>query len=598
MSDATKTLKGSATRLLLPTNLVSTIAGLSAGVYAASTVHIPSQTVTRFLAFIVVTILFLLVVASRRVSTALGMLKALERGHAATTPENLTRAVHEVRKFSDFVFWMDLQHWALAGLGISGIYKALVPEVTWGMATHILMVAAVFAPLSTVLSQPMTVMRCREVVERLAALGLSPLQLMEVAPAKRLHLRQRLLLFTAVTVIVPAIITADLSQQLAHSAQERMVAATKEDRAQVGAAVRHEALVKMSGLGLALLALAFLAAYGAGTMVGKPMQRVAEQAGLIEQGSLVGSGLVAAEDEVWAVSSAFARLHAHLVTVISQLRRAGMQIGSTTEQIVATSSKYEGGAAEQASSLNETSATTEELARSAKQIAENAAEVSELASKTLSASRDGQMSAQSFSFSVSRMREDNQAIAHSVVRLNKRVQQIGKIVTFINGVADKADLLALNAELEGTKAGEVGGGFALVAAEMRRLAENVLESTKEIELLIEEIRDATRDAVSATEAGVVATDGGLKQAISVTANLEEIATQAEHAFESVKAISMATAQQQAGTDQLADAMFDILRLTQTTLTASKQVASANVELSSIAKDLQVVVDRFRLTEDS
>ena len=75
---------------------------------------------------------------------------------------------------------------------------------------------------------------------------------------------------------------------------------------------------------------------------------------------------------------------------------------------------------------------------------------------------------------------------------NKRVQQIGKIVEFINGVADKSDLLALNAELEGTKAGEVGRGFSLVAAEMRRLAENVLESTKEIEGLIEEIREATQ----------------------------------------------------------------------------------------------------------
>ncbi|MFP2902888.1 methyl-accepting chemotaxis protein, partial [Corallococcus sp. 4LFB] len=68
---------------------------------------------------------------------------------------------------------------------------------------------------------------------------------------------------------------------------------------------------------------------------------------------------------------------------------------------------------------------------------------------------------------MSRMRQDNQAIGSAVARLNKRVQQIGKIVEFINGVADKSDLLALNAELEGTKAGEVGRGFSLVAAEMR-----------------------------------------------------------------------------------------------------------------------------------
>ena len=88
-----------------------------------------------------------------------------------------------------------------------------------------------------------------------------------------------------------------------------------------------------------------------------------------------------------------------------------------------------------------------------------------------------------------------------MVRLNKRVQQIGKVVEFINEIADKSDLLALNAELEGTKAGEVGRGFSLVAAEMRRLAENVITSTRAIEQLIEEIRDATNAAVMATEAG-------------------------------------------------------------------------------------------------
>jgi methyl-accepting chemotaxis protein len=343
--------------------------------------------------------------------------------------------------------------------------------------------------------------------------------------------------------------------------------------------------------------VALIVAFGVGTALGEPMARIASQAQAIAQGQVGGHSVIPAEDEIWAVSFTFTRLHVHLAEVLAQLRRAGLQIGSTTEQIVATSGKYEGGAAEQASSLNDTSATTEELARSARQIAENAGAVSELASKTLVAAREGKASAESFSKSVTRMREDNQAITSSVMKLNKRVQQIGKIVTFINGVADKSDLLALNAELEGTKAGDVGRGFSLVAAEMRRLAENILESTKEIELLIEEVRDATREAVTATEAGVTATDRGLRLAVSVSANLEEIAAHAEHSFDAVKAIGLATQQQQLGTDQLAEAMLNILRLTQTTLTASHQVTNANTELSSIAKDLGGVVDRFQVGEE-
>jgi methyl-accepting chemotaxis protein len=183
------------------------------------------------------------------------------------------------------------------------------------------------------------------------------------------------------------------------------------------------------------------------------------------------------------------------------------------------------------------------------------------------------------------MRRDNQAISEAVGRLSQRVQQIGKIVEFINGVADKSDLLALNAELEGTKAGEVGRGFSLVAAEMRRLAENVIESTNEIEELIQEIRGATGAAVDATEAGMRATLGSMGTADSVSASLSQITALAERTSEAVKAISHSTQQQQSGTDQLAETMADILRVTQSSLDATKQVSAANVELAALVKEL-------------
>jgi methyl-accepting chemotaxis protein len=291
-------------------------------------------------------------------------------------------------------------------------------------------------------------------------------------------------------------------------------------------------------------------------------------------------------------------MQSHLATVLGQLKRAGVEIGTTTEQIVATSGRYEKGASEQATALNQTSATTEELARSARQIAENAASVAQIAEKTLSAAQEGQSSALAFSQSMDRMRNDNQSIAEAVDKLNKRVQQIGQIVEFINGVADKSDLLALNAELEGTKAGEVGRGFSLVAEEIRRLAENVIESTKEIEGLIDEIREATNAAVAATATGVEATSAGSSLADQVSVSLKEIVALAGDTSDAVRAISMATQQQQTGTDQLAEAMADILRVTQQSLSATKQVTAANGDLTSLAHDLDQVVRRFDVRERS
>src|SRR5204862_1839862 len=107
-------------------------------------------------------------------------------------------------------------------------------------------------------------------------------------------------------------------------------------------------------------------------------------------------------------------------------------------------------------------------------------DVSRLAQQMLDSAQHGKRSAGAFYAAILRVREGNQAIADSVVKLNKRVQQVGRIVEFIDGIADKSDLLALNAELEGNKAGDVGLGFSLIAAEMRRLSESVMGSTREI----------------------------------------------------------------------------------------------------------------------
>ena len=181
-------------------------------------------------------------------------------------------------------------------------------------------------------------------------------------------------------------------------------------------------------------------------------------ADVIAKGELREARVIPAEDEIWAMTSTFSLLHAQLVEVIAQLQKAGLSIGTTTEQLMATSSKYEGGAADQASSLNQTSATTEELAQSARQISHNASSVSDIAQKTLEAAREGQASAEAFATAVDRMKQDNRSISEAVLRLQKRVQQIGKIVEFITGVADRSDLLALSAELEGTKAGEIKHG--------------------------------------------------------------------------------------------------------------------------------------------
>ncbi|MCP3140648.1 methyl-accepting chemotaxis protein [Pyxidicoccus xibeiensis] len=529
--------------------------------------------------------------------TRLGTLRGLERGDVPSTPEKLAAAVAEVTRAPDEAFLGSLGMWLLTTVSL-GLAMWGVAGVERGVALKIAGLGLLFGPLTSLLVHCLVILRSRRVVLWLAELGMSPSQLIAAMP-RRAEIRARLVAFTFISVVTPAVLSARLASALGHDFFVRLMA--EQDvaaRVALAATLRMQALSSGGGLVILVFGLALTTAYLGGTLLGRPLRELSGEARRIAEGDLASPRVVPAEDEIWDVSAAFTTMRAHLADVMSQLQRAGAQISATTEEILSTSGRYEAGATEQASSLDETSATTEELARSARQIAENAGSVSEIAHRTLGAAEQGQGSAEAFLGSMARMRQDNGAIASAVVRLNKRVQQIGKIVEFINGVADKSDLLALNAELEGTKAGEVGRGFSLVAAEMRRLAENVLESTKEIEGLIEEVREASAAAVSATEGGVRAVETGTTLAQQVSESLRQIVDLAGQTSDAVRSISLATQQQQTGTDQLAETMADILRITQQSLNATKQVSTANTDLLVLARDLRGVVERFQIGQET
>ncbi len=521
--------------------------------------------------------------------------RGLASGALPSNQQTLLKAIAEAHAFPDRIAAFSAVTW-VAAVGVIAAAFWTMGEPSVSSVLRFCALGVLFGPLSAALVNLLAMRRARVLVEAMAA-DVPAAEVIRVLPSQRMQVRTRLVAITAALVILPSAMMIDASRQQARAGLNAVIDARVDHIQQLQLA--EEQRLKVYGRLAMLFAMVFgaavLTAWAAGSVMADPMRRVAEEANRMAKGEFVKPKIFAASDEVWAVTSTFSLMQAQLHDVLGQLTRAGVSIATTTQNLVGTSAGYEALAAEQAASLNQTSATTEELAQSARQISANASEVSEISQRTLDSAFAGQASAEEFVRAVERMRQDNRTIAEAVSRLQRRVQQIGKIVEFITGVADRSDLLALSAELEGTKAGDVGRSFTLVAAEMRRLAENVLESTTEIEELISEIREATFVTVEATESGLQQTASGTTLAVEVARALTDVVRLAQETSRAVRAITLATQQQHSGTDQLAEAMADILGITQQSLAATRQLSSANNELVGLSGSLSSLTGRWKST---
>ncbi len=282
-----------------------------------------------------------------------------------------------------------------------------------------------------------------------------------------------------------------------------------------------------------------------------------------------------------------------LKTFVRETSEAALRLSSSAHEVLAASTQHESASTEQAAAIHETTATMEELKHASAQIAENAGSVARVAEETLGAARAGKGAISEFAIAMQNIRKDGLAVVEAISKLTKRVERIGTVVEVIDEIADRSDLLALNAALEGSRAGEAGRGFSIVAAEMRRLAENVMESTKEIKNLIAEIREATQAAASAAEESRKATEEGERLGTVASTAVEGILAGVQETSDAARVINLATQQQRTATEQVVTSMAEIEEVTRQTTQASKQATGASSELTQLAARLAELIKRFQ-----
>jgi methyl-accepting chemotaxis protein len=316
---------------------------------------------------------------------------------------------------------------------------------------------------------------------------------------------------------------------------------------------------------------------------------------LIVHGDLTGEMRIGVSDaSLTPLVAGIAQILETLKRFVTEMREAALQLSTSSSEVLHAATQNERSTSQQASAIHETTATMEELKGASHQIAENAQMVAGIAEQTLTSTREGEGSIKAFMESMEKVRHNATEVNDAISKLSRRVERIGTVVEVIDEIADRSDLLALNAALEGAKAGDAGRGFSIVAAEMRRLAENVMESTKEIKNLITEIREATQAAKEASDGNKRMAAEGEKLGGAAMANVTGILNGIQETSDASRVIHLATQQQRTATEQVVQSMSDIEEVTRQAQTGSRQATSAAAELSKLAERLAEVVKRFKV----
>jgi len=255
-------------------------------------------------------------------------------------------------------------------------------------------------------------------------------------------------------------------------------------------------------------------------------------------------------------------------------------------------------ASQNSASVTEISSTVEELSASSSQVAENAESVAEISSSALHESERGMEAMETLKSKMDLITEDNQTSIKEIVDLGNKSKEIGKVMEMINNIADQTKLIAFNAAIEASSAGEAGKRFGVVAVEIRRLADNVMESTGEIQSKVDEIQQAINRLVVTSEKGSKRIQEGTDLAAQTIGELENLVKGAKTAADAAAQISLSTNQQKTATDQVLAALKEIVNGTRQSSNAIKQTSSVTVKLSEMSADLKAMVSKFKISQNS
>jgi len=300
------------------------------------------------------------------------------------------------------------------------------------------------------------------------------------------------------------------------------------------------------------------------------------------------------DDIIGKIFNQFNQVVKNIKAMIISLTDAVQATASASAQISSSAEEMAAGAQEQSTQTTEIAGAVEQMTKTILETSKNAASAAEQAKSAKEVAHAGGKSTEDTIVGMTRISQVVEQAANTIKELGKSSEKIGTIIEVIDDIADQTNLLALNAAIEAARAGEHGRGFAVVADEVRKLAERTTKATKEIGSMIKEIQKDTSGAVMAMESGTSEVEKGMALANESGHSLQEIINTTNGVLDVINQVAAASEEQSSAAEQISHSIEGINSVTQQSAAGVQEIARAAEDLNNLTVTLQRLIDQFKL----